>query len=173
MVDAVPLSSHTATGSGQAVASLESQPHGDRAFMRHTRPDPRRYGNPSTPCMKSSIRAICSGVGGRYRCPRFSFIDGWLNAGSARCGRILGVPVRAWHEARPEAGSECRFRISWASCFAGRLRDDACLRRAERRVQANRPLRAAALLGVMPCVERAVWAACIDGGTTGGRNQWR
>jgi hypothetical protein len=42
-VDAVPLTSHTATGSGRTVASFGSQPHGGRAFERHTRPDPRRY----------------------------------------------------------------------------------------------------------------------------------
>jgi len=32
------------------VASRESQPHGGRAFMRHTRPDPRRYGTPRRRC---------------------------------------------------------------------------------------------------------------------------
>lgn len=41
--DAVPLPSHTAAGSGRAVASLGSQPDGGRALERHTRPDPRRY----------------------------------------------------------------------------------------------------------------------------------
>ena len=46
MVDAVPLPSHTAAGSGRPVASLKSQPRGGRAFERHTRPDPRRYKNP-------------------------------------------------------------------------------------------------------------------------------
>lgn len=39
--------------------SFGSQPHGDRAFERHTRPDPRRYENHATPCIRSSIRAIC------------------------------------------------------------------------------------------------------------------
>ena len=40
------------------VASLRSQPHGGRAFTRHTRPDPRRYGTPPRRCLTSSIRAI-------------------------------------------------------------------------------------------------------------------
>ena len=59
-VNAVPLTSHTATGPGRMVASLRSQPHGGRAFTRHTRPDPRRYGTPPRRCPTPSIRAICT-----------------------------------------------------------------------------------------------------------------
>jgi hypothetical protein len=40
------------------VASLRSQPHGGRAFTRHTRPDPRRYGTPPRRCPTPSIRAF-------------------------------------------------------------------------------------------------------------------
>ena len=42
------------------VGSFGSQPHGDRAFERHTRPDPRRYEITATPCISSSIRALCA-----------------------------------------------------------------------------------------------------------------
>ena len=43
------------------VASLKSQPHGGRAFTRHTRPDPRRYGTPPRRCLTPSIRAFGAG----------------------------------------------------------------------------------------------------------------
>src|SRR4249920_2331104 len=48
-VDAVPLTSHTATGPDRTAGSFRSQPHGGTAFERHTRPGPRRYERPSRP----------------------------------------------------------------------------------------------------------------------------
>jgi hypothetical protein len=70
-VNADPLTSHTATEPHRIVASFESQPPGGRAFMRHTRPDPRRYGTPPRRCPTSSIRAFCVSHGGTVGwCPR-------------------------------------------------------------------------------------------------------
>jgi quercetin dioxygenase-like cupin family protein len=62
------------------VASLRSQPHGGRAFTRHTRPDPRRYGTPPRRCLTSSIRAFgrardrypCGAPAGAWRTRRYA-----------------------------------------------------------------------------------------------------
>lgn len=102
--------SSTATESGRADGSFGSQPHGDRAFERHPRPDPRRYEDHATPCIRSSNRGTVV----------WQHTDtsstGWRRAAETRWTTFIefGSIFECVHGGRRVLHVECGPPCSWA-----------------------------------------------------------
>jgi hypothetical protein len=73
VVDLVPVRSHTTTGSDRLVASVGSQPDGDRAFGRHTRPDPESYEHRNVLASHPPSGHSAAGSVSSWRCVRYRF----------------------------------------------------------------------------------------------------